>query len=186
METDITSPASLRQIIDYCPEIGVMFWLPRSPCFFKSGKRTPEHAAANWNSRYAGTRALSSIGNHGYMRGNIGNKSFLAHRVVMAMCLDTWEFGFVDHINGNKLDNRRENLRLCSNAENLRNSKPRGGSSKYKGVCFHNQNKNWISNITIDGKTIHIGSFDDEVSAALAYDEAAKRLHGEYARINFR
>lgn len=186
MEHSISSPDNLAQLIEYDPQTGVMIWRARSARFFsESKKRSVDHAAANWNSRYAGTPALASVGNHGYMRGNIGNKSFLAHRVAMAITLKTWGFGFVDHINGDKLDNRRANLRLCTNAENLRNGKSRGGSSQYKGVCLHKQNKNWIATIMKDGKAKHIGCFDDELSAAKAYDKAAISMHGAFARLNF-
>jgi hypothetical protein len=181
----IASAENLSLLIDYDPETGEMVWMPRPAQFFAGSLgRTADHAAANWNSRYAGKPALSFVGNHGYKCGNIGNKSFLAHRVAMAICLGTWDFGFVDHINGDKTDNRRENLRLCTNAQNLRNGKSRGGASKYKGVSFHKQNKNWVASIMVDGMAKHIGSFAREEDAARAYNDAAMMLHGDFARLN--
>jgi hypothetical protein len=93
--------------------------------------------------------------------------------------------GVVDHINGNGLDNRRSNLRVCTIAENCRNSaKYRSGkTSTYKGVSkFGNK---WRGTICLNNKQIYLGSFDDEMTAARAYDAAAVIHHGEFARLNF-
>jgi hypothetical protein len=92
----------------------------------------------------------------------------------------------VDHINGDKLDNRRENLRVCTHSENLYNwpkSKKRKYSSIYKGVSFNG--KKWLANISKNRHQYYIGSFDKEHWAAMAYDIAAKDLHGQYAYLNF-
>lgn len=96
----------------------------------------------------------------------------------------------VDHINGNTLDNRRSNLRLATNAQNKYNSRKytRGGypaSSQYKGVSWNQQKGRWQSRIAVNKHLIWLGSFSDEVAAALAYDQAARELHGEFARTNF-
>ena len=93
----------------------------------------------------------------------------------------------VDHINGDKTDNRRENLRLATNAQNCANQgKPKGTySSEYKGVHWNKQNKKWRARIMVDGKLIHLGYFTDEMDAASAYDEAAMEYFGEFAKLNF-
>jgi hypothetical protein len=92
----------------------------------------------------------------------------------------------VDHRNGDNLDNRRSNLRLATPTENSCNRrKTKGGSSQYKGVCFHRRRGEWVSRIKIHRKSIFLGSFDKEVEAARAYDEAARKYHGEFARLNF-
>jgi hypothetical protein len=91
---------------------------------------------------------------------------------------------FVDHINGNGLDNRDENLRLATNSQNQMNSRKRSGtSSRYKGVSL--QRKRWRAQIKLDGKLIYLGMFDTEEQAAMAYDYAAIELFGEFSRINF-
>lgn len=89
----------------------------------------------------------------------------------------------IDHINGNGLDNRRCNLRICTQAENVRNNRGRMGmTSQYKGVSkWEGQ---WIATITSHGKQVRIGQFATEHEAALAYDAAARELHGEYAHLN--
>ncbi len=91
----------------------------------------------------------------------------------------------VDHKNRNGLDNRKNNLRICSIAQNTRNRKTPPHSSKYKGVCWEGRRKAWRAYITIKGKFIHIGYFNKEERAAIAYDKAAKTLFGEFAYTNF-
>jgi len=95
----------------------------------------------------------------------------------------------VDHINRNTLDNRRDNLRLVNRSQNNQNGIGwvNRRTSKYKGVSpFHRPNYHpWRAQLMIDGKYIHIGYFDDEESAARAYDDAARKYFGEHARVNF-
>jgi hypothetical protein len=92
----------------------------------------------------------------------------------------------IDHINHNGLDNRKENLRICTNAENVRNSRnSQNNTSGYKGVCWDKSNKKWKARIGKDYKQIHIGCFDILEEAARAYDAKAKELFGEYAQLNF-
>lgn len=88
-----------------------------------------------------------------------------------------------DHKNGNGLDNRRQNLRKCTNAQNIQNQKIRlNGTSKYKGV--YKQNKRWRAVITYNRLPILLGYFNNEIDAAKAYDMKAKELFGEFARLN--
>ena len=92
----------------------------------------------------------------------------------------------VDHINHNGLDNRKQNLRLCTHAQNQKNTRPRsGGTSKYKGVHWEKTKKKFRAKIMYNRKSIHLGYFDDEIAAAKAYDKKAKELFGEYAYLNF-
>lgn len=93
----------------------------------------------------------------------------------------------IDHINGNGLDNRRQNLRLCSkqgNAANRPKDRIKGATSKFKGVYKPKKYNKWISKITVDGKSIHLGVFEDEVAAAKAYDSAALKYFGTFAKKN--
>lgn len=95
--------------------------------------------------------------------------------------------GIIDHINGDGLDNRRENLRVCSCAQNAQNKMKgttRTFSSKYKGVTIHKKGR-WQSGIYVNKKHVFLGLFVSEKDAALAYDVAAKKYFGEYARPNF-
>lgn len=91
----------------------------------------------------------------------------------------------VDHINGNGLDNRRSNLRLAIGNQNHRNKRKQPGkSSQYKGVCWFAARNKWKASITVNYKQMFLGDFDDEIEAAKAYDEAARRLFGEFALLN--
>ena len=92
-----------------------------------------------------------------------------------------------DHVNGDNLDNRRENIRpadLFKNAQNARKTKKKT-SSKYKGVYQRKRAKPWVAQISAYGAYYNLGSFITEEEAARAYDQKAKELHGEFARTNF-
>ncbi len=90
----------------------------------------------------------------------------------------------VDHIDGNKLNCRRANLRTCTHAENIRNRKKhKNGSSRFKGV--HNDGVRWRARIKLNGKAKSLGTYRTEIEAALAYDRAAREMFGEFARPNF-
>ena len=91
-----------------------------------------------------------------------------------------------DHINHNGLDNRKENLRQVTHAQNMRNSRKRAtkSTSKYKGVCWLSREKRWLSSINLEGKTKMLGYFSCEICAAAAYDRQALESHGEFAKLN--
>ena len=109
------------------------------------------------------------------------------HRFVMSEALKGYGVEMqVDHINGDGLDNRKANLRLATAAQNSRNRRQRRGkSSRYKGVSFIRPKGKFVAEITCNGKRMSLGHFESEVEAAKAYDEAAKKHHGEFACLNF-
>jgi hypothetical protein len=93
----------------------------------------------------------------------------------------------VDHINGNGLDNRRGNLRVCTKSGNQRNQRvqSRAKTSVFKGVSRMRGRTRWVACIKLGGRDTRLGSFGNEVDAALAYDAAARKHFGEFARTNF-
>jgi hypothetical protein len=123
--------------------------------------------------------ALSS----GYVVCNKNNKVVLLHRYIMN-CHKT---DFIDHINHNRSDNRRLNLRLCTRSENQRNMSKftNRSSSKYKGVSWMKNREIWRARIFTNGKEEFLGCFTDEIRAAEAYDKRAKELFKEFANLNF-
>jgi len=110
-----------------------------------------------------------------------GRMKFLSmHRLILGELV---KGKVTDHINGNGIDNRRENLRVCSQGENTFNQKKsKSNTSGYKGVFL--QGRKWKTQIRIKGKIHYIGYFSDKVEAAKAYNEAAKIYHGEFSRLN--
>ena len=103
------------------------------------------------------------------------------HREVM----DAPEDMVVDHINGDPLDNRRENLRICTHAENSFNTKkPSHNTSGYKGVHFYKNRNKYTARIAFRGKDYNLGYFETAKEAHAAYCAASKVYHGEYSRTN--
>lgn len=90
----------------------------------------------------------------------------------------------IDHIDGDGLNNRRANLRTCTNAQNQLNTNARGGGSKYKGVSWHRKKGRWQVAFRALGQYHFVGYFDDEIEAARAYNEAILRVCPEFARLN--
>jgi hypothetical protein len=115
--------------------------------------------------------------------------SISMHRViierVLGRCLCKGEF--VDHIDHDGLNNRRDNLRVATHTQNICNRRMNANvkSSKYKGVLWRSDRLMWAASIRSDGKLKHIGYFDSEEDAARAYDAVAKRIHGIYSHTNF-
>lgn len=113
----------------------------------------------------------------GYVSTCINRRRRKLHQILIP------DRNLLDHRNGNKLDNRRENLREATNQQNVWNSKARPGSSSFKGVS--RTDGRWGAKIKRDGKSKSLGSYATEEEAALAYDRAAEELFGEFARLNF-
>ena len=110
-------------------------------------------------------------------------KTISMHRVILSL-------GFgdpqkVDHKNHYGLDNRRDNLRICTHRQNMQNMNPhKNGSSAYKGVWWSKEKQKWLAAIRVNGKLKHLGIFVSEREAAKAYDKAAVELFGNYAQVN--
>lgn len=94
---------------------------------------------------------------------------------------------YVDHINGDTLDNQRANLRVVTNSQNCSNRHKMHGrnTSGYYGVSWHKGAGKWICQIKINYENIYLGLFTDKISAALAYDQKAKELRGPITHLNF-
>ena len=91
----------------------------------------------------------------------------------------------VDHINGDTLDNRKSNLRLCTSGENIRNQVKRcDNTSGYKGVSWSSEREKWEAKIQLNNKTIHLGRYKNKKEAAQAYNNAAIKYHKNFARLN--
>lgn len=123
-----------------------------------------------------------------YARAWLGRKngkrqSVYMHRLIMRPRRNQ----LIDHRNTNGLHNWRKNMRACTRSQNGMNSRSVSitKSSRYKGVSLHQASKKWKANITLNGEHHYLGLFTGQRAAAMAYDKAALRLHGEFARLNF-
>jgi len=116
-------------------------------------------------------------------RRDSNRKVVRMHRIIM----NTPPGLFTDHINGNGLDNRKCNLRVCTLSQNNRHRRKGAGptSSRFKGVSIRRPTNNWQAAICFNSKDINLGYFEDEIEAAKAYDAKARELFGEYALTNF-
>ena len=119
-----------------------------------------------------------------YIAGGYACRKPKSGMIYMHRLLTRATESHVDHKNGNKLDNRKENLRLCTVSQNLANQVKTRGTSKYKGVRFDKKHKKWISAIGFNSRPIQIGRFASEDEAAKAYNLAAVKYYGEFARLN--
>lgn len=115
-------------------------------------------------------------------KNKINKKMPYIHRIIMGISDPNI---FIDHIDRNGLNNRKSNLRICNRSENGRNKiGARNVTSEYKGVCFDRFSNRWYAQIKTN-KVVNLGRFKDEKLAAIAYDIAALKYHGEFACTNF-
>ena len=155
-------PERLHDFLRY--EDGELYWLHRPDGMLR------------WNTRYAGTRAFTA-NKIGYRTGAIQNKLNQAHRVIWAMHHGRWPDGQIDHINGNRSDNRIENLREASAFQNSQNAKRRvDNTSGTAGVSFFKERNQWTARICCNGKKHHLGYFSSREDASVARLEAEIRL----------
>lgn len=128
-------------------------------------------------SRKTGKQVFTNVHHSGYLKGAIGTRTFTAHRVAMAISLGEWPNGEVDHINGNRSDNRFKNLRIVTRSENQRNAKLRSdNTSGHVGVS--KKKDKWIAKI----KEKQIGTFETKKQAIAARKAAEKQLGGFSSR----
>lgn len=169
----------LRQLLRYEPETGKLFWKPK-----EAGPTLSTRHAKIWNSSHAGKEAFTSASNTGYRQGTVNGQVQFAHRVIWLMV--TGEVpDRIDHINGDRQDNRLSNLRNVSHSMNLRNSKLRlDNTSGYPGVSWKKGKRRWSVRIGIGSRDKHIGQFaalEDAISARKAA-EAEYGYHANHGR----
>jgi hypothetical protein len=115
-----------------------------------------------------------------YARTDVMGKSVLMHRIIMGCSSPN----VIDHVDGDGLNNQRANLRICTQQMNCGNARKRvSGASIYKGIFRHRAK--WQASIGCDGKVVHLGTFESEMDAALAYDAAAREAFSTFAALNF-
>lgn len=150
---------------------------------FDRFKYDPETGVFTWVSPWKGVRVGDKVGyldtSNGYLRVAYNRKKYFAHRVAWFIVFGRWPKEQIDHINGNRTDNRISNLREVSNKTNAQNHRTpnKNNTSGYLGVTWHNQMKKWAAGIMVDGRMKHLGLFEDPKLAHEAYKNAKRILH---------
>lgn len=165
----------LHGLLIYTPETGSLLWKPRPASMFRAGRYQPERLAKTWNTRFAGTPALSSPMSNGYFHGAIGYKSYLRHRVVWKLATGN-EPDVIDHINGNRADDRISNLRSCTHADNMRNRGVASNNTSGAIGVYARPFGRWCAQIEYDGAVENLGTFDTFEEATAARWSAEARL----------
>lgn len=159
-------------------ETGKLYWLRRTSDMFANGKRDAERACISWNARFAGKEALTADNGFGYRHGDIFAKKYQAHRVIWLLAYGEWPEDQIDHINGNRSDNRLSNLSAASNLTNGKNQKrPSDNTSGHIGVCWSKRHQKWMSQIHVNGRGKFLGYFD-EIQDAVAARKKAEATFG--------
>ena len=172
----------LHKLLIYKPDTGLLFWKPRSPDMFNSGKQARELICSRWNSKNAQKEAFVTL-RKGYKNGAINGVNFAAHRIIWTMQTGAPPSGLIDHVNGIRTDNRMENLRDVSMSENLKNRCiGRRNKSGCLGVFFNGSN--WTCQIGHSGRAHHVGQFEtfDEAVDARRRAEAEHGFHKNHGR----
>lgn len=164
------SRARLFELLEADFEKGTLKYKPRTLGDFKT-----QRSFRIWTSRWAG-KPCSSINSLGYNTLTLESVNLYAHRVLWFM--QTGEIPFeIDHINGDKADNRRENLRNVSHRDNLQNPKrSKANTSGLRGVHYYKSRDKWTAQICIDGVHTHLGYFETKEDAFMARLRAEERL----------
>jgi hypothetical protein len=153
----------LRELLDYEPQTGRFFWKVKTARCVHIGD------------------LAGAIERNGYRRITFGKQRFLAHRLAWLYVSGEWPLGDIDHVNGNKDDNRIENLRAATVAQNAMNKKMvKTNKVGFKGVCL--VGGRYQASIKRDGKSIYLGLHDTPEAAHAAYVEKANEIFGEFAR----
>lgn len=166
------SISELRSLLSYYPKTGKLVWKPRDEV---------DRYVTSWNSRYAGREAFGPTeAKSGYRYGKILNQNQKAHRIAWA--IHHGEHApkdmVIDHINGDRSDNRADNLRLVSRHENSKNrARSKNNTSGKMGVRWIEDRQRWQSSIVVDQKQIHLGYFKT-MEKAIASRELAESEYG--------
>lgn len=173
----------LNRLLRYEPETGNLFWRERTPDMFEDGVHSAEHVCSRWNSRLAGKPALGAKQGQGYRHGNVASQWVLSHRVIWKMVTGD-EPDQIDHIDGDRSNNRWENLRDVTAKVNHQNMRPSRNTSGVVGVRWNALRGYWQAFITVDYKFISLGVYRDlrDAVAARKAAEVPYNFHPNHGR----
>lgn len=162
---------TLRELLDYDPFTGLFTWKWRSTKWFKhgEGRYTAERNAKIWNSRYAGTEALTATDERGRKSGRILDQNVIAHRVAFAIHHGYYPPKQTDHMDGDPGNNRWHNLKAATPTENGRNTiLHKNNTSGHVGVYWYKPNQKWTATLRVGKQRLYLGLFDDIADAVTA------------------
>tara|TARA_R110001606_G_scaffold382012_1_gene543540 strand:+ start:158 stop:715 length:558 start_codon:yes stop_codon:yes gene_type:complete len=166
---DLPTPATLRKLLSYKPDTGLMTWKRRPLEMFRAARD-----CNSWNAKHAGRAAFTATNARGYRQGAIFGKLYYAHRVAYAIHHGEWPAKHIDHVNGGKVDNRIANLRDVTPSTNARNAAMwSNNTSGACGVEWVRCSGKWRARIGFHGKSVHLGyfeNFEDAVAARKAFE----------------
>lgn len=176
MPRPIPAAQFVRECFEYSPDTGELVWRRRPLHHFKSPR-----GEWQWNARYAGTVA-GSTHSGGYVQVVVNKKKLFAHRIAWVFISGSWPTDEIDHINGDKSDNRKDNLRAATHSENGRNKKISSrNTSGAKGVHWFDRTQKWSAHLNIGGRQTTLGYFDTIAEAAESVRAAREIHHGAFA-----
>lgn len=168
--------ALLRKLLRYDPETGKLYWLPRTPDMFQPGNRGSDAACRSWNAKCAGREALTTLDKQGYQTGGLFGRHAKSHRVIWKIVTGE-DVEMIDHINGDKADNRWINLRSVNMAQNMKNAKQRADNEAgCTGVSLRKSTGHWRAYIAVDRRTHNLGTFVRYEDAVRARKTAERRF----------
>lgn len=171
------TPDTLLRLLDYNPLTGLLFWKERPASVFQKTGKSPQHQANMWNVKNSGKEAFRKL-HDGYNVGKVFGVTLRAHRVIWAMETGEWPKQMIDHINGNRSDNRWLNLREVDNKSNTRNCSLRPtNKSSHAGVAFYKRTGRWRAFVRFNYKQIHLGYFQTLEDAIAARKLAQAKLN---------
>lgn len=170
----LPSREMLNLLLKYDPDTGILTWRKRSPEMFEDGAQSAKWRCDRWNSRFAGKSAFSATKGDGYKHTKLMGHWVTAHRVAWKMITGE-EPRNIDHINGDRADNRACNLRAASVSQNRKNSaRKKNSTNPFIGVSRNG--KKWSARIFSDGVGVYLGTYDTPEKAY----EVRKRAETEY------
>lgn len=167
----------LEEMFNFNSNSGELLWKMRPPHHFDT-----KASQNRWNARHAGKVAGCKNNSTGYVNVSINNSPYLAHRIIWAVNgFDLPEDMEIDHKNGNKKDNRIDNLRIVTSSQNSFNSRAKStNKSGVKGVHWHESSGTWRAVITVKGRQVYAKHFKSLAEASKSISIARQQLHGEY------
>lgn len=161
----------VRSVMEYSPDTGVFVWRYRSD------------VPKEWNTRFAG-REIRNRRTSGHLFAILNYQQIPLHRLAWLYMMGEMPENLIDHINGDRADNRWSNLRQATTFQNAQNRIASSRSSHgLKGLHWHKAAQKWCAQIRANGRREYLGLFESKDDALAAYRVAAERLHGEFARV---